>query len=660
MSTAPARSRPSTRAPVPPAAPATLPCAWLALDASGSITACNDRLGELLEARGALFVGRTFDVLLSASSRVLYQSYLQPLLRLHGNVQELSLTMRTGRGEDLDVLVYGARRNDSSDTVTDLLLAPIRRRRRIEETMLRIKQAADQAPGMIFQLRRGTDGTFRITYVSDAVRRLYGVTPEMVQESSDVLLDRIDPLDRSATLAALQQSAIHSRDWQGRFRVCLPGEATTQWHEMHATPRLLSDGTWIWHGHVADVTRRIEVETELAAQQTAVRVQEERSFMLARVSHELRTPLNGILGFVDLVLNDRQGNLTALQRERLQIARSSGQHLLYLVNQVLDVSQSVGAQAIVDASPVHIGRALQRAIQLVQPQAAHAGVIIEPIQCTEGLWAKAHEPFVHQVLINLLSNAVKYNHRGGLVSVRGECQQGDVVLQVSDTGTGLSMAQQAGLFQPFNRLGAQFGDQPGTGLGLVITKQLVKLMSGDIQVVSAPRQGTTFSVRLPMASCGEKDVEIGEAPVEARPEHFAGDPPTSVHVLSGRVLYVEDNPVNALLMEAIVAQRPGLELRMAADGAGALAMIRTWQPDLLLLDLHLPDMTGFELLAALRALPNLKAAPAVIVSASVGAGDIDKALSGGFVAYWTKPLDIASTLTELDRLLVVVPETVSP
>jgi CheY-like chemotaxis protein/anti-sigma regulatory factor (Ser/Thr protein kinase) len=252
---------------------------------------------------------------------------------------------------------------------------------------------------------------------------------------------------------------------------------------------------------------------------------------------------------------------------------------------------------------------------------------------------------LQQVLVNLLSNAVKYNRQGGTVQVMARVAGLQAEVAVIDTGHGLSEAEQQQLFQPFRRLGARHSQTEGTGLGLVITRHLLALMDATIDVRSTPGEGSVFTCRLPLAP-------RHAAPLPDSARHPVVQPaaPTG-SVAAGRVLYVEDNPVNVILMEAICGMCPDLDLRVAIDGASALAAVADWTPDLLLLDVHLPDTDGVTLLGALREREALRGVPAIAVSAAARAEDIFAAKAAGFDGYWTKPLAIDATLAELERWL---------
>ena len=645
---------------------AVLPCGWLLLDGTGQVLACNPALGDLLQAAPEALQGLNFDQLLTGAGRVVYQSYLQPLLRMHGNVQEFGLTLQPRQGEPVDVLFYSARRpaaavngavngDEAADPVpaavrVEVLLAPIRRRRDIEGQMLRIKRAADLAPGLIFQLLQQPDGSQHFPYVSEAVRQLYGSTPEQARLSAEAVLGRIVPEDRQALEAGLRAGAGGEADWSGSYRV-QAADGSLHWHEMLATPRQLAHGVCVWHGHIADVTARRTMEAALAERAAADRLNQIRGEFLGRISHELRTPLNGLLGFAQLMAGDVHEPLGPAQRDRLAILTAAGEHLLQLVNQVLDISSIESLQPDVPLGPLPVAGVLAQALAIVSPQARAAGIGLPAPGGALGAWALTNELRLRQVLVNLLSNAIKYNQPGGQVriTVATDTAAGQVSLAISDDGPGLSPAQQAALFRPFQRLGAEATATEGSGLGLVITRHLLSLMGGEVQVRSEPGRGSTFVVSLPLQAAPEA-ASTAEAPAPVSASAPQPDPATP-RAARGRLLYVEDDPINLILMESMVGLRPGVQLRVARSGAQALQVLQDNPADLLLLDQHLPDMSGAQLLAAIRQQDLSPQAPAIAVSADTRASDIQAARAAGFADYWTKPLAIDGLLAALDRWL---------
>jgi PAS domain S-box-containing protein len=652
-----------------------LPCGWLKMELRGTVLGVNATLCRMLGMDAAQLVGKHLDSLLTPASRVLYQSYLQPLLLLHGHVEEFSLAFRDAHGHTVEALIYSAGSglrvglragvgagadSDAIDTnQLELVVASLRKRSDIEQEMLRIKRAADHAPGMIFQFMQMRDGTSHFPYTSEAIRRMYGVSPQHAHDSVERLLGLLNATTRASLASGLRAAAAAAQDWRAIYEVKLPGQPP-RWHEAQATPSHLANGDILWHGHVADVTDRLAMEVAVADQATTDRMHEARSEFLARVSHELRTPLNGILGFTQLLANDKADNLSPEQRDRLEVVMSSGRHLLTLVNEVLEVTTIQSTQLRIALKSLELAPMLAHAVHSVQAMAQAVRVHVLAVDCPPGLRVQTNKQRLNQVLVNLLTNAVKYNRSGGTVRTSAQAHDQGVQVTVSDTGLGMTQQQLAELFQPFNRLGAENTAVAGNGLGLVITKELLSRLNATLGVNSKPGEGSNFCITLPAAQ-----VPLTDAAMQAVQSKHAGanqaqenaaaktaaktvKPQTTV-----TVLYVEDDEVNATLMRAILGMRPHVRLLLARDCASAMRKVQQQVPDLLLLDMHLPDGNGIDLLTSVRRVPGMQTVPAIMVSAGARDDDVLQARSSGFMGYWTKPLDVKKTLRELDAILAV-------
>ena len=386
-----------------------------------------------------------------------------------------------------------------------------------------------------------------------------------------------------------------------------------------------------------DVTQRKRAEAARRDAEAAERASRAKSQFLARMSHELRTPLNAMLGFTQLLEHDGADRLDRLQRERLGRIRSAGDHLLALIDEVLDLSALEAGSLPLALQPIELDPVLDEVRQWLAPLAAQAGVALQ-VAATQA-WVRADARRLRQVLANLISNAIKYNRRGGRVALRAQRARVDGVagweLAVLDTGRGLSAEQQSHLFEPFNRLGAERDGIEGRGIGLVTVHHLVQAMGGRLQLQSRVGQGSEFRVWLAQASSGA----AGEA---------AGASPRTGIGAALSLLYIEDNAISVLVMQELVALRPAMALHVAQDGASGIEAVRRLQPDLVLIDLQLPDMDGFELLRRLRAQP--LAATAIALSANATREAAAQARAAGFDDYWTKPIDVARLLGGLDRL----------
>ena len=396
-----------------------------------------------------------------------------------------------------------------------------------------------------------------------------------------------------------------------------------------------------------DVTDRARIEKALReAKEEADRANHAKSDFLSRMSHELRTPLNSILGFGQLL--DRQSP-TETQRPRIRYILSAGRHLLNLINEVLDISRIEAGTLQLSVEPVCLEEAIGEALDLMRPLAAERTITLEANHSLDATtYVLADRQRLKQVLINLLSNAVKYTAVHGSVSVSfTQSEQGHTRVSVRDTGAGIPVEKLARLFTPFDRLGAEQSAVEGTGLGLALCQRLVQAMSGSIGVNSTLGTGSTFWLDLPQSKSPLQTLADSRAPSVTEP--FADE--------FRRILYIEDNFSNVTLVDQMLAERPGIELMTAMQGRVGLELARQHAPDLILLDLHLPDMPGWQVLAQLKADQLTREIPVVVISADATAPQINRLLSAGARAYLTKPLDLTEFFRVIDETLSLAEAT---
>jgi len=392
----------------------------------------------------------------------------------------------------------------------------------------------------------------------------------------------------------------------------------------------------------AEQMERDKLAAELASRQ--------KTHFLSRVSHELRTPLNAILGFTQLLQLDDKRPLDATQRGRVERVRHAGEHLLALINDVLDLTRIEEGVRPLDRGPVDVAAVVDESCAMVEEQARERGVRIERAVDAATPAALADPRALEQVLINLLSNGVKYNRAGGLLSVTVSALAGAVEVVVCDQGAGLDEQQLDQLFQPFNRIGAENSKVEGSGLGLVIARSLVDAMGGELRVSSTPGVGTCFAVRLPAAEAAAAARPLPLPHAERPGRNLAELPPATI-------LYVEDEPLNALLVSEVLRGVPQWRLVLADDGEQGLALARRLRPDVVLLDINLPGLTGDQVVQRLRADPQTHALRCVALSADALAEQQAAALAAGFDAYWTKPLDLGGLVDRLRGVLGVAGPT---
>ena len=389
-----------------------------------------------------------------------------------------------------------------------------------------------------------------------------------------------------------------------------------------------------------DISARKQAEASVRAADVALRANAAKTQFLSRMSHELRTPLNAVLGFAQLLRLDRQHPLPAEAAHRVQMIEQAGAHLLALIGDVLDLSRIEAGQLQVSPEVVDVAQVAAECCAMLRLQADAQGVEVvlqrAGVDDPPRVLVRADRVRLRQVLLNLLSNAIKYNRRGGRASIHWEQRQADCMIRIVDTGVGMSEAQQAHLFEPFNRLGAERSGVEGTGIGLVLARHLAQLMGGDVGVHSRSGVGTTATLTLDRAQ-----------PTAAHANDTRPAPlPASLGQL--RVLYAEDNEVNVEIVRGALQARPAFTLRVASSGAQALALARAELPDLMLVDMHLGDTTGLELASALLADPRTRRIRLVALSADALPAQIDAALRLGFEAYLTKPVNLAQLLRVLD------------
>ncbi len=403
-----------------------------------------------------------------------------------------------------------------------------------------------------------------------------------------------------------------------------------------------------------DVTERKQIERTLhennveleSAKAAAEKANLAKSDFLSSMSHELRTPLNGVLGFAQLMESATPPPSPAQQRSISQILKG-GWYLLRLINEILDLAMIESGKVTISSEPMSLGEVLLDCNVLIGPQAQSRGIGLVFPSFEEELYIHADLTRVKQVMINLLSNAIKYNRPGGVVTVRYERSGADSVrILVADSGNGLTPSQIGQLFQPFNRLGQEDSTEEGTGIGLVVTKQLVELMNGTIGVTSEPGIGTEFWVEFPIAS----------APVltEAPETIDFVELDASVPALPSKqrtLLYVEDNPANMELVEQLIARRSDLKLLTAINGHLGIVMARAYQPDVILMDINLPGLSGIGALKILLNDPLTARIPVIALSANAVPRDIERGIDAGFFRYLTKPIKVREFMDALDVAL---------
>ena len=462
--------------------------------------------------------------------------------------------------------------------------------------------------------------------------------------SREERLALLHPDDADVVLDS-QRSALNADESsQYEFRVRLPNGAY-RWLASRSIPVRGADGTTVRRVGVNwDITENKTAQVVLQEKAIAERESQAKSQFLARMSHELRTPLNAVLGFTQLLQQDPGGTLGDEQQSQLGHIRTAGVHLLSLINDSLELSSLETGNLRLHLQAVDLGAIVAQALPLVEPQAAQQQVRLQQSGQSDDnpvlVWADPTR--VLQVLLNLLSNAVKYNRSPGEVTIRLWSTNTMAGLRVMDTGRGMTPKQISHLFEPFNRLGLESEGIEGTGIGLVIVKALVESMGGTLGVTSQAGRGTTFELSLP------RPVVAADAPGDSFATATAEADDATPH-RRGQLLYIEDNAINVLLVEELVRTLPGMLLRAETTGHEGVQRAASLLPDLVLLDMQLPDFDGFEVLRRLRNRPETASIPCIALSANAMPEDIARALDAGFEDYWTKPIDFKAIIAALEQ-----------
>ena len=399
---------------------------------------------------------------------------------------------------------------------------------------------------------------------------------------------------------------------------------------------------------LARVKNHLALQEKNKILKTAISVAEKanlaKSDFLSSMSHELRSPLNAILGFAQLMDSDSPAPTTA-QKECITHILQAGWHLLKLINEILDLAKIENRQVSLSEGSVSLAEVLHECYSIIEQQALQRDITLIFSLPDTPLFVRSDQTRLKQILINLLSNAIKYNTKRGIVELTCSRTTPDRTrVSISDTGVGLHPEQLAQLFQPFNRLGQENCTEEGTGIGLVVTKRLIELMGGVIGVESTVGKGSVFWFELNSVAAPQfpikKDLETALSKTSV--------PPTSQ---IQTVLYVEDDPANMMLVEQIMARHPHIRLMKAVNGKAGIKIALLSQPNVILLDINLPDINGFEALGILRSEFVTACIPVIAVSANAMPRDIDKGMKAGFFSFITKPIKINELMDAVNMAL---------
>lgn len=602
-------------------------------DSSGGILAVNPALCRMLGFTPAAMAGRAFtDFVVDGDRQGWAAAAPDPArpetaeytVRLHRN-QAAAISCRVSSALVLDPARGPCRQDvviDMSER-DDLAMAL-----ELAEAQLRAVFAENPLPMWIYDVE-----TLRFLDVNDAALIEYGYTrQEFVKLAMSAICLPHDVEKLRAELAQAPQFLPAER-WRYRTKSGRVIEVETTSHTMSY------GGRTAMLVLAQEVTERRRAEEALLARDVAEAANRAKSDYLSRMSHELRTPLTAILGFSELIEMDTARDA---ERERAAAIRKAGEHLLHLVNDVLDIARLESGAESMSVDPVKLDDVVGECRNLVAPQAAHRNITLRVLPVPPDTWVRADRQRVVQVLVNFAGNAVKYGPPEGTVEIAAEVIESERVrISVRDEGPGIEPALQARLFTPFDRLGAERTNVVGTGLGLALAKRLTEAMGGAVGVSSIPGQGATFWVEL----------ERTDAPESTKTRDATSEDQESEPVATGICLYVEDNPATTELMTEVFRRRPDVRVLTATQGLTAIDLAREHQPGLVVLDLHLPDITGEEVLHQLRINTRTRDIPVVILTADAMPQHRERLLAAGAAAFVTKPIRVHDFLGVIDQFL---------
>ncbi len=611
----------------------------------GRMTLVNDRGCAILGHRREALLGRHFSEITHPDDLATNTALLEQL-RI-GLLPSLRLDKRYIRADGTAVwcAIHVALIRDTAGRPTALLavINDISERKRIEAELRErndvLAGLSAHMPSALFIYKVDQQGHRSLPYLSESMSTMFELDLPTLRQDATLLAQRIHPDDVHRLGAEADESHRTLAPIQQEYRVLLPSRGL-RWVAARSMPHRMPDGSTQWYGVMTDITEQKLYQEALVNAQAADRANQAKSDFLSRMSHELRTPLNAVIGFAQLLRMDTQRALDEEQRRRVGLIEEAGAHLQAVINDVLDLSRIEVGSLPLSIESLNLRALTDEALNMVEESAHAAAVRLLPIEVAGDLYVRGDRVRLRQVLVNLLSNAIKYNRQGGTVQIKARLQGAEVHIDVTDNGIGMSEEQQQHLFEPFNRLGVESSGVDGTGIGLVIVRKLLELMEGGIKVTSHKGRGSTVCVSLASALPAAPDLPAARA---------AEDEPAAAPLRTGTLLYAEDNDVNVMLVEQILALRPEWTLLVAVSGRQALALAHETHPDLLLLDMHLGDMTGFEVVNELDKDDRLSRIPRVALSADAMPDQIHAAKARGFEAYLTKPLDVSNLLDCLDE-----------
>jgi PAS domain S-box-containing protein len=629
----------------------TSPDAVVVVDEMGCILFANLQTESLFNYAPGDLAGHSVDLLVPERLRGAHghhrQSYVQsPRLRPMGS--GLSLYGRRRDGSEFPVEISLSPLTFGGQQLFSASIRDITDRRRHESEVRRMQ-------GQLLSAVESIQGAFALFDAADRLVLCNGDYREMVERAaSGELVGRSfrDLIAESIERGVFDLEGLTPQAWLER------------WLREHASPsgaldiksadgrclrvveRKTADGGVV--ETIRDVTAEVRHEEELCrARSLAEAASAAKSEFLASMSHELRTPLNAVLGFAQLLQRDKKQPLSTRQQERLEHVMRGGEHLLRLIDDVLDLARIEAGRVLISPEPVQIAEVLAEVKDTLAPMAAHAGISISVEAPPPGAReVVADRTRFKQILMNYGSNAIKYGRAGGSAVFSVEASDDMACISVTDDGLGIALSKQSVLFQPFQRAGQEAGPIQGTGIGLVITRRLAELMHGNVGFESSEGVGSRFWLRLPLHRRDEPAATAASLPAFAAESNLTGsDGPRYL------IVYIEDNPSNIAFMEDLLADFERVELMTAPTAEVGIELVRAHRPDVVIMDINLPGMSGLEATQKLAAWPETHDIPVLALSAAAMIRDAARVAGAGFYRYLTKPVKVDELTAVLEELL---------
>jgi PAS domain S-box-containing protein len=624
------------------------PDAMIVVDPDGVIALANLQAERLFGYARAELLGQKLEVLIPERYRERHVGHREqfaraPKVRPMGAGLDLKALHKDGR--EIDVEISLSPIETPAGRFMACAIRDITDRRRMEAQARRtasyLKSSVDSI-GDTFLLFDEHD---RVVIVNSAARVLLrvGIEGPIEGQPFDAVLD--SALASGFLDAALERNGDLRQRWLAYHRNPAGSlEVRAADRALRITERRTAEGGTV--AVIADVTDDVHREDELRrARASAEEASAAKSDFLSSMSHELRTPLNAVLGFAQLLQRDKKTPLNDKQHERLSHVLRGGEHLLRLIDDVLDLARIEAGGISMSAEAVEVPAVLREVATTLEPLASRAeiGIVVAPLPADLPAVC-ADRTRLAQVLMNFGSNAVKYGKKGGTVTLRVERRGAFVRLTVEDDGLGIAEAHRARIFEPFHRAGQETGPIEGTGIGLAISKRLAKLMGGTVGFESEEGMGSSFWMEVPAQPEETRAPRTDVALVDSARSALASGP-------RRLVVYVEDNPSNIAFMRELIAEFPRIELVTAPTAEIGLALCRTHRPALVILDINLPGMNGFEARRRLREWPETQDVPVIAMSAAAMPRDIARGRDAGFLRYLTKPVQVAELAAVLESIL---------